>query len=282
MEKKLLIVALLFMVILSVHPVSAQDQQEKEKPWKKFDLNLGGYIAALDSSVNLGLKEAGIGLEIDVEKFLGLDTTQSVFMAAGHYCFPGSRRHRLDFSWTAFRRSSRKTLTEEIEIEEKTLVPGTTVKTTFNFDVLQLKYGYSFIYDDRMDLGFGFGLYGVPFKFKIDVTSGDESQEPETTDFIAPLPVITLRGNFAITPKLIFLLNWDFFYLEYDNFTGSLSSGQIGLEYYLWKYVGFGMSFDNFRVRLDVEDETDYPGLDFIGTIDFEYSGIQLYMKVYF
>jgi hypothetical protein len=43
--------------------------------------------------------------------------------------------------------------------------------------------------------------------------------------FTAPLPVIGLRADIAITPQWFLRIGSELFYLEYDNFKGSLVRG---------------------------------------------------------
>ena len=101
-------------------------------------------------------------------------------------------------------------------------------------------------------------------------------------DFVAPLPVFNLRGDFAITPKLFFKLNLDFFYIEYDKFTGGVTDARLAVEYNIWKHLGIGLSYDTFDASLEAEEGTDYPGIDWVGKIELEHSGLLLYAKIYF
>jgi hypothetical protein len=246
------------------------------------------YFASLDSGVTLGGSK-GLGLKLDVEDLLGLETTDVSFRAAAGYRIGKKRRHKLELSWFRFHRSGENEIVQAIEIPPElpgdlpeTLGPG-TIESVFNFDIYKLKYEYSFILDERADLNVGIGLFVMPIEFGIGFNApgvdGIETEESIT----APLPVIGLGFDFAITPKWFIRQQLEFFYLEYDNFEGGIQSLSVALEYFPWKHVGFGLGADGLNVNLKVSGETDYPGLgDFVGTLDFAYIGAQLYMKLVF
>lgn len=255
----------------------AEQPAETEKPWERFALNLGGFITTLDTSFRFG---TFIGLEVDLEKALGMDDSLSIFRADGLYRFGKTRRHRLDVSWTAYHRSGSKIIQQEIPIEPNPIPPGTGIETKFNYDIIQMKYSYSFFQDDRMDLGVGIGLYAMPIETEIRDTS--TGQQFVAEDFVAPLPVFNLRGDFAVSPKLFIKLNLDFFYIEYDKFTGGLTDARLAVEYNIWKHFGIGLSYDTFDASLEAEEGTDYPGIDWVGKIELEHSGLLLYAKIYF
>jgi len=276
--KKLLIIILIsFTLFILYQPVYADETAKQEEPWERFSLNLGGFITTINSDVRLG---TAVGLDVDVEEALGLDSSLTVFRADALYRFGQTRRHRADFSYIAFHRSGSKITQQDIEINNVFIPAGSGIDSEFDNDIIQLKYSYSIIQDDRMDLGVGIGLYVMPIEF--DLTNTSTGQKVADEDFIAPLPVFNLRGDFAITPKLFFKLSFDFFYLEIDNFTGIINDSRLAFEYNIWKHVGIGVAYDDFKVELDVKDDTYWPGIDFIGNFDIDYTGLLLYAKIYF
>jgi hypothetical protein len=87
--------------------------------------------------------------------------------------------------------------------------------------------------------------------------------------------------DFAITPKLFLKQSIEVFYLEVGDFKGSISSFTIACEYDFWKNVGFGLGYDVFDLKLEANG-SDYPTIDFVGKVEFAYSGLLLYTKIYF
>ena len=260
-------------------PNEQKEETEKKMvgPWKNFNVNLGVNITDLNSSLRFGIANVGVGVEIDVEDALGLDSSDTVFFGNGYYRFGSTRRHRFDFGYTGYRRDSSGVLGQDLPILGVIFPEGETVQTSFDFDIIRVGYSYSLLKDDRMDLGIGGSLYIMPIEFGIS----SSSLGLKTEDITAPLPVLTLRGDFAITPKLFLKTIWDIFYLKIGDFEGSVMSGILAIEYNFWKNVGFGLGYNDFRVDIEASS-SDYPGIDFVGNIEFQMTGLNLYTKIYF
>ena len=71
------------------------------------------------------------------------------------------------------------------------------------------------------------------------------------------------------------------FYVEYENFQGSLLTVDIALEYQPWNHVGIGLGYDSMDISIQAEG-TDWPEVDLNGKIRFGYSGLQLYLRYFF
>jgi hypothetical protein len=263
-------------LLLFIQPAMAEDT-----PWEKFNLELGYFIANTDTSVRLG---SGLGVSVDMEDLLGLDSTDSAGRVRALWRFTDNRRHRLDFQWFRFRRDGSRTIGEDIHYKDKdgndqVIDAGTYVESFFDFDIYQLAYSYSFFQDDRIDLAGSLGLYVMPIDFGLKATGFVDVGGSET--FTAPLPTLGVRVDFAITPKWYFRSGLQVFYLEIGEFAGSILETNVAIEYLPWKHFGFGLGFDSLNVKVEADGD-DYPGIDFQGEVNFHYTGFQLYAKLYF
>lgn len=90
--------------------------------------------------------------------------------------------------------------------------------------------------DERIDLAVGIGVYVLPIDFGIKVSGLIDEEGSEK--FTAPLPVFGLSIEVALTPKSFIRSGAQVFYLEYDNFTGSILEFRTALEYNPLKHVG--------------------------------------------
>jgi hypothetical protein len=159
-------------LILASQAAIAEEWNLEDKPWEKFGANVGVFLAAVDSNIRIG---SGIGIDIDVEEALDLESTNTVFRADALWRFTENRRHRLDLIWFAFRRDGNRRILNDIPIEDDdgnviTIPTGTTVDTFFDLDVYQLNYSYSFFQDERIDLAAGIGVYVMPINLGIQVS----------------------------------------------------------------------------------------------------------------
>ena len=278
MTKRHLFIMLIILLVTSpIQYVFAAQAENKINPWKKFGFNLGGSFNLNDSRVQLGIKN--LGVYIDAEDLLGLDTTSTSFMFEAYWCFTKNFKHRLDFSWKSYHRSSETILGRDIDLGDITIPANSRVDSTFDIDVYRLSYSYSFFQDSRMDLAFSLGAYIVPASF--DLNAQGHLAAVESESITAPMPVVGLRFDFAITPKWFFKSQLDLFYLEIDDYKGTISDIKIRLEYDAFKNVGFGLSAEYFKAQVESEGN-DYPGVDFIGRIEYQNVGILAYIKVYF
>jgi hypothetical protein len=277
MKKTGRLFVILLAAVLFSQPVLAENSDPADQPWERFTFKLGGYIADLDSSVRIGSGALGLGVSVDVEDALGMDSTLSVLRAEAKYRFGKTQRHVVDFKYYEFNRDASKTLGTEITIDDKTYPIGTKVESFFDISIFKAGYGYAFYQDDRLSIAASLGLFITPIEVGISadgIGSGDE-------EITAPLPVVGLNLGFTIIPKLFLKQSLEVFYLEIGDFKGSIVSATIALEYNAWKNIGFGIGYDIFNLNIEANG-SDYPGIDFVGEIEFEYKGLMLYGKAYF
>ena len=269
-----LILALSIMVL----PLSARaaDNTVYNLPWEKFNLQAGVFFAALEDKVQVGV--GGAGVLVDIEDAFGMDANNSSFRIGGSYRIGEKRRHRVDLEYFYFNRDSSKTLGQNIVVDNVTFAAGTNVDAEFNFQIIKAAYSYSFFQDDRMDLAASIGLFTMPIEFSVSASGGGRSADLK---FTAPLPELGVRYDIAITPRWFLRTKIEFFFLEYDNFRGGLVDTNIALDYNPWKHFGFGLGFENTRIKLSAEGD-DYPGLNFNGDVKMQFFGFQLYARYFF
>jgi hypothetical protein len=168
-------------------------------------------------------------------------------------------------------------LEEDIPIGEDVIEAGTLVDSDYNIQLIKLLYSWSFVQDNRVDLGIGGGFYVMPLTLRIDA----ETDEVKLQDITAPLPVFDFRMDFLVTPQTYFRFRLDFFYITIDNFTGSIADYELDYEWRFSKYVGVGVGYESFNMR--IEGSGDGTGLwQPSGTISTQYNGIIFYGKFYF
>ncbi len=281
MKHFILTILICLMLSVMASPVMGTDAEQQKDPWETYAITIGGFFSSLDTSFRVG---SGVGLDLDAEELLDMDSTDNVFRVGGLWRFTDNKKHRLDLSWFAFHRSSSTTVGQTIEIEDRngqTIIidAGEDVDAVFNIDIYQLSYSYSYLQDDRIDLAVLFGFYIMPIDIGVEI-SGMVSEEG-TLDFTAPLPTLGLRLDIALTPKWFFRSGTQIFYLEYQDFKGSILATYGAVEYKPWDRIGFGLGVDSFRLNVEADGE-DYPSMDFKGNVEFNYVGLQLYARIFF
>jgi hypothetical protein len=275
------LVGIVLFLSLSVDPSAAADTA-KDKPWEKFSFNGGLFASRSVTDVRFG---SGLGVDINLEEALGMEAETQVFRLESYWRFTKNRKHRADISWFSLQRTAYKKLTDDITIkppneDEITIGAGTEVSSKYNMDIFQLNYSYSFIQDDRLDLAGVAGLFIMPISLGLDVTGLIDGQADQS--FTAPLPALGLRLDILIAPKWYFRGNTQLFYIQYEEYKGSLLNTRTALEYNPWKHVGLGLGVDALNMSVQADDQQSIPGLDLRGNVDFSYIGLYLYGRVFF
>ena len=270
------------LILLMIVTPSLAAETSGESPWETFSFNAGLFASRSETDIRFG---SGLGVEVNLEDALGMDSDTNVFRVETYWRFTKNRKHRVDLSWFSLKRTASRTITEDITIEppddEEILIPaGTEVESKYNMDIYQMTYSYSFIQDDRLDFAGSAGLYIMPISIGLDVTGLVDDQADQS--FTAPLPALGLRLDILLAQKWYFRSSTQLFYIEYEDYTGSLVNTRTAVEYNPWTHVGLGLGVDALRMSVQADDNASIPGLDLRGNVDFSYVGIYLYGRVFF
>jgi hypothetical protein len=271
MNKKAWVYAFSVLSMLALGPATAAEVDGL--PWERGAISVGGFLTDLNTELRLD-SDTGLGTVVNVENLLGLQDTSNVFRMDAFYRI--RPKHRVDFTYYDLTRSSTSQIQGQIDLPNQVIPIDTVVESNFDIRFLKGGYSYSFLQDDRMDLGLSVGVYVAQVDIGIRATNTNVETQQDVT---APLPVFGLRGDFAITPKLFYKNSLEFFYLKIGDYTGSVIDLNMKLEYNLFKHLGLGVGYNFLGVKIENDDSTL---ADFAGNLELDYSGLQLYGKLYF
>jgi hypothetical protein len=256
--------------------------QKNYLPWDKGSVKLGGFVAAFDDRIAFGTG-SGAGVAFNPEKLLGLDTTLTVFRIEAMFRPGESLRNQLDFSYASYHRSGEAILSADLNIGGTTYPVGADIETTFNFDIIRGTYSYAVLQDERMRIALGLGVYAVPLKYGLTITTTGGQTAVNGANTTLPLPALALQSEFQLIPKLYLDASMNAMYLEISNFKGSLLDVNIGLEYQLWKHFGLGLAYNAMAMNVEGDSiHSSYPGANFTGSVNVGFSGLMLYGKFSF
>ncbi len=271
-------------ISLLLIPVTKADETRHTKnydslnyPWEKFSVSLGGFITGLSTDILYGSEQIGLGLAINLEDALGLETSSLVLRGETDYNFGKRERHQIGLRYFGIFRNSVKDLESEITIGDQVYPIGSEVDSRFDIQIFKTTYKYSYFVDARVKLGASLGLYIMPINFSISSLGSFG----EASKFIAPLPVLGLDANFAVTPKLLVKQGIDVLYLQIEEFKGTITDVNFRIEYNPWKHIGFGVGYDSYL--MSIKNENPGSGIfDFVGSFKSGYTGILFYGKFFF
>jgi len=264
------LVALLFFSCAGTPLVWADDS---ERPWKTFTIKLGGYVPLYDTNIRVeGTGGLGLGTEIDLENDLNLDEDLFSYRIDAQWRF--FDRHRLNFSFFDLTRDATTLLGRDVTIDDKTFFLGTTIASEWEHKVYVASYTWSFLQTNKYEVGLNIGAHITRLKLQVKGL-GPLGLTAKVEGITLPLPVVGLTGAYAFTPKLVLKPAAGVFYLKIDEWEGSLVNIDLDLEYNAWKYVGFGIGYNYFRINIDLEADK------FHGSAEYEYHGFKFFLKFY-
>lgn len=225
---------------------------------KTFYVSFGGYnVFRADSTMTLVNRDLGAGAALSPTDTLGLDIETTVLKLDAHYRL--SDTSQIAASWYNVDTDAYKTLQTAVDWvdpdgNEITIEAGSEIASSFVYDILKVGYYWSFHRTDKVELIVGGGLHVSQFEVELDIKS-DATGNPsvQSTRHLAhtvPLPTLGVGLNYHITPELSWFLRTEGFYLKYDDWDGSYSETQLGIEYAILENFGIGMALasDNLTV----------------------------------
>lgn len=276
-------IIILITLLMLAELASSQDTvviyKERDQAFKhvKYSGRVGVFIADMKSDISVSSEKIGAGITINVEDILGLQTNNTVLRANFKYAISKNYKHSVLFGYFGFFRKAKKVFEREVEFGDVIYPIGTQMSSRFDMQIFKLLYGYSFFKDKRIDLGISAGFYIMPISFELHAF-GFKNQ---TSDFVAPLPLIGLYSSFSITPKFHITQSLELLYFNAFNMKGGITNLDIGLEYKPLKHIGVGISVNSFQVDFSVL-ELKESVLDFQGTVRTGFVGFVFYGLVYF
>jgi len=261
-----------WLMLINISVVYAEKSTDNLWQNDRMNLNLGGFLTARGTDIRIDSKSLGQGTQINAEDDLGLDKNTNVFRADFYFRF--NQHHRLDTSYYDLTRTSFHPINKTIQYGDEIFVINTTIESEFNFRVLKAAYTYSFISKPEIELGVTAGLFIKDYEIVLHEAGTGSARE--VADLVAPLPVIGLRGTWAISRQWWLRGSAEIFALEYDHYKGRLTDMIVSVEHNTFKNVGFGIGYNNTSFKLISDDD------DFLGEVKVSYSGLMIYTKVHF
>ena len=220
------------------------------------------------------------GSDIDFDKDVGADAKKSSYLLGAEWRF--APNHRLGMHYFKIDRARDKTLERDITIGDETFPVGANLKASLETTVIPVTYSYSFYRTPESEWAVALGLHWFELNLDVNATfdqNGSAVQRTRTAQADAPLPVIGLRYDRALSSQWMLSASALLFYLKAStdlDYEGRLFSGRVATEYALTKNVSLGAALNLFSVSADVDSDT------WNGRVRYNYWGPNLYVAAYF
>jgi hypothetical protein len=241
----------------------------------KFYFAVGAFTPKTSTSASLVSSNLGAGGMIDFERALGMVTQKIVPDTSFRWRF--SDRWRLEAEYFQLNRSGDKVIGQDITWNGQPILAGTEVLSKFNFSDIRTSVGYSFFKAKDKELGVSFGFHVASYDVGLQAVTGPAATAgDQAKKILAPLPVLSVYGQFALTDEWAVGGRLDRFTMTYDKYNGNITSIGLDVNYQPFRHVGFGLAYRSLFIILKAN------GPDYAAEFNQTFQGPLLYMNASF
>ena len=213
------------------------------------------------------------GTVLDGEKDLGLPARKLVGKA--ELMFRMKERHRVRISnyYLPLDRRATTLLQETINFGNTTYNVNDIVQSELKMRLLAINYTYSFIKNDRVELGASLGFDVIGFEAAATVVA---RLRTERVDRSTPAPLAGLDGTVRISSRFYGEARAQYVKVDVQSVKGTLETYEANVLYRLSPNVTFGLGFSGIKVDVDANKLTDG------GLFTLHSAGPQLFARVGF
>lgn len=261
-------------IVLALASASAWAKPPVEEPDNlindRFGLEAAFTWGSASTTVRLDNANGTLGTVLSGEDDLGL--AKSKLLGRGDVWFRMKERHRARLSnyFLPLNRRATTVLDQTINFGNETFVVNERIQSELKLDILALSYSYSFIKNDRMELGASIGLDVVGFEAKATVPARLRTAREERS---GPAPLIGLDGTVRISSRWYAEGRAQYLKVDVNDVNGTFKTFQVNAMYRYSPNITVGLGFNSFQINVDSLDPGD------TGRFDIKASGPQLFAR---
>jgi hypothetical protein len=235
-----------------------------------FVLALGAAYFRLNGQAQKNSTTGGLGTLIDLQDTLGL--SQEAIGPYASFRWRMSERWRLEASYVWISESGSKSINQDIHWDDVVYPINAELSSKFNFSDFRTSVGYSFYKTSDKELGVALGLHVLSYQLSLSSLN----QGTEAGDVLAPLPVLSGYGGFALDEQWSVTARLDWLSLTYQQYHGGITSMRFDLLYQPFQHVGFGLGWTGLNVNFQATSG------HFVGKLQQNFQGPELFVTASF
>jgi hypothetical protein len=233
-----------------------------------FHFELGGFWSAFDTTARLDVTRNGLlfaGTTVDFEKLLNLPTDKATFRGGAFWRF--TKRNYLDFGYDSLNRSGSRTAEGEVNWGDLTFSAGARLDGKFDNTNVYLGWHYDMFAADNVrfwgGLGFAYTQVTASLSGQARLTRPDGTtqtgQFERGFDIKAPVPVIGLGAEGAISSHFTFAFRMRAVYINLSQYAGGILMGGLQGRWYATKNFGLvlGIDYETIRITKYLNEDKD-------------------------
>jgi hypothetical protein len=265
---------------LAFGALEAAHAEERNPLDAKFIVDAGWFFMSTDMRVRVdGDTPEEVGSDVDFDDTFGIGDFDR-FRAEASWRF--APRHLVRAMYFQNNRSATRTGSRDVEFEGETFPVGASITARSELTVAQLSYEYAFWRRESYEIAAGIGVHYVDIDLGLDAsieaqggTAARSADAGAATQ--APLPVLGVRGLWRLGDNFYLTAQAQYFYLEFDPYSGSLLDLKASVVWQMTDHVGLGLGYNDFGFRFDIDDVGD-----FNGRLRWDYGGAVAFATVMF
>jgi len=269
--------------LLAATAVAQADSPAEELLHDRFNVDLGTFVVA--SNLNGSLKGSANTTDqtVNWDKQFGTDADQTRWRIDGLWRI--TERQHLRFMYFDNHIRHTRTIDRNLEWGDYTFVAGGQVTAEQKFQVYELVYEFAFLRRDNYEIVASGGVHYDDLTLKlsgnasltVDTPTGPVEQaatfQTKQSSVPAPLPVLGLRGDWAVSDHVYLDASGQVFKLSYQGINGNWSDLRAGATWMFNHHFGVGVGYDRFVTHVDVSKGS------FNGRLNVGYQGVLIYVK---
>ena len=230
---------------------SAKDDVVPEHPMMSDRFFVGVGVAWVQSNVtaNLNTGRIGLGTIIDFEDDVGLKKTNALGMF--DFRMHLSERWVLDAEYFSLNRDGEKEISHTIDWGNLNIPLNAAVHGSFNMRDTRVSVGYAFFRRKDKEIGFGVGAHVM----SLDAALSTRNLGSEGASQSAPLPVLTMYAQVALTNRWLLRVRVDRLSLDTGEVDGSIFSSGTDFVYQPWRHFGLGLGYRDINMQVSSTSE---------------------------
>jgi hypothetical protein len=240
--------------------------------------NLGIFV--IDTSLKAGLNgESTTNPEVDFDHVFGRADNATRVRADVIWRITPTQHMRFMYFNNTIDRT--RTLDQQIMWGDNTYDVGASVEAKTRYTIGEVAYEYAFLRSPDYELAASAGVHYTQLRLSLSGTASSTDSEGNVTQvsgatssnsISAPLPVLGLRGGWAVSEHWYLSALGQYFKAKVDGYDGHVTDLGANATWMYNKNFGLGIGYNYFKTSVSV-DRTSFDGHLSIG-----YSGVQVFL----
>jgi hypothetical protein len=252
-------------------------------PLDNASISVGGFANNISADIRADGSVPGSGTRLDLDRDLNQGGTHG--LAYIDATWRPWERHEFEISYYSVDQTRTRTLSRNIEFNDKTFVVGGQLSNKFSVDAGSIVYRYWLWTDESAAFGISGGLqwYSLGLDLSGEVgavgpdgsvtTSGTASAKISST---LPDPSLGLAYRYQMSDWARLVADGGGFKINIENVDATLYNFRLGVEFYPWTNFGIITQYAYNKIEADISRSK------FLGSFNAEFSGLQVLLKARF